>query len=151
MPQKTLILGIGSPFSDDQFGWKVSDLLAEQGYAGEYLDIESADRPGLNLLVWLDKDYDRIILIDAVNAQVEAGSFFHLQAVDIIDFQGMLSSHSIGVAPSLALAQALGKDITRVEFFGVQVEFLTHKDEVMSAAVEAQIAPTAAKIIKQLS
>ncbi|WP_257593229.1 hypothetical protein [Francisella orientalis] len=28
MKQKTLILGIGSPFADDQFGWFVADKLA---------------------------------------------------------------------------------------------------------------------------
>lgn len=150
MKNKTLILGIGSPFADDQFGWKVSDYLIEQGYAQNGVDIDSADRPGLNLLVWLDKDYDKIILVDAVNAKVEAGTYFHLQAIDIIEFPGMLSSHSIGVAPSLALAQALGKNITHVEFFGVQAQFLTHKDEVMSEAVKAEIIPTAQKIIALL-
>lgn len=152
MKQKTLILGIGSPFADDQFGWFVADKLTEIIKEKNIQDItvESADRPGLNLLTYLDNDYDKVILIDAVYAKVEPGTEFYFKAKDILSFGGFLSSHSVGVAPSLALADAIGMDISNVEFYGVEGQRIFEKDDVLSDIVRSKITTMVENIIKDL-
>lgn len=153
MKQKTLILGIGSPFADDQFGWFVADKLAEivKEKNTQNITVESADRPGLNLLTFLDRDYDKVILIDAVYAKVAPGTEFYFKAKDILSFGGFLSSHSVGVAPSLALADAIGMDISNVEFYGVEGQRIFEKDEILSDIVRDAIASMSKKIINNLS
>ncbi|AJI46918.1 hydrogenase maturation protease [Francisella philomiragia] len=152
MKQKTLILGIGSPFADDQFGWFVADKLAEivREKNIQNITVESADRPGLNLLTFLDSGYDKIILIDAVYAKVTPGTEFYFKAKDILSFGGFLSSHSVGVAPSLALADAIGMDISNVEFYGVEGQRIFEKDEILSDIVKGAIESMSKKIVNNL-
>ncbi|QEO57855.1 hydrogenase maturation protease [Francisella marina] len=152
MKQKTLILGIGSPFADDQFGWFVADKLAEvvREKNIQNITVESADRPGLNLLTFLDKGYVKIILIDAVYAKVTPGTEFYFKAKDILSFGGFLSSHSVGVAPSLALADAIGMDISNVEFYGVEGQRIFEKDEILSDVVKGAIESMSKNIISKL-
>lgn len=152
MKQKTLILGIGSPFADDQFGWFVADKLAEvvREKNIQNITVESADRPGLNLLTFLDSGYDKIILIDAVYAKVTPGTEFYFKAKDILSFGGFLSSHSVGVAPSLALANAIGMDISNVEFYGVEGQRIFEKDEILSDVVKGAIESMSKNIISKL-
>ncbi|GMN89820.1 hydrogenase maturation protease [Francisella sciaenopsi] len=152
MKQKTLILGIGSPFADDQFGWFVADKLAEivKEKNIQNITVESADRPGLNLLTFLDSGYNKIILIDAVYAKVTPGTEFYFKAKDILSFGGFLSSHSVGVAPSLALADAIGMDISNVEFYGVEGQRIFEKDEILSDIVNDAIESMSKKIVNNL-
>lgn len=48
------VLGIGSPFGDDQAGWKVAEALKQQlsvcPSISAYVHIESIDRPGIRLI-----------------------------------------------------------------------------------------------------
>lgn len=150
--QKTLVLGIGSPFGDDQFGWLVAEQIKEmlKSNQSSHIDVEIADRPGLNLLRFLEKDYTQIILIDAVNAGVVPGMQFTLQSHEILEFSGFLSSHNIGVAPSLALANALNMPIDHVLFYGVQGEHLFVKDDVLSDAVKKSVGNMVQMIVNKL-
>ncbi|MFV9984801.1 MAG: hypothetical protein AB8V03_04125 [Francisella endosymbiont of Hyalomma asiaticum] len=51
------------------------------------ISVESADRPGLNLLTYyLDDSYDKVIIIDAVYAKVTPGREFYFKAKDILVF-----------------------------------------------------------------
>lgn len=143
-----LVLGIGSPFADDQAGWLVADQLKlavnlqSKIERGELL-IESEDRPGLNLLDWLQRGYHKIYLVDMVKTNLaETGNIYELQAKDIIGFSGMLSSHNLGVSPSLALAEVLGYDISNITFLGIEGEFHQVSEEIspaMLAAVESVV------------
>lgn len=123
---KVLILGVGSPFGDDRVGWLVVEKLEQHSaiipmVAKGILTLEVADRPGINLINWLLTGYERIILIDMVRTNLETpGSIYKLQAAEIIGFSGMLSSHSLGVSASLALARELGINIDNVEFWGIE-------------------------------
>lgn len=136
---KTLILGIGSPFGDDRAGWLVVEELEQvsairEMVAKNLLTLEVADRPGLSLINWLLGDYRRIILIDMVKTNLAIpGSIYKLQANEIIGFSGMLSSHSLGVSASLALAKELGINIDNVEFWGVEGSVVSPESEVSQA------------------
>ncbi len=140
---KTLILGIGSPFADDQAGWFVADKLVanadlQKKIADGLLHIEVADRPGLNLLVWLQDKYQQVYLIDMVKTNLECpGTVYKLLAKEIIGFSGMLSSHSLGVSPSLALAQALGINIDNITFWGIEGQSVKPEDQISPNVLSA--------------
>lgn len=151
-----LVLGIGSPFADDQAGWLVADQLKlavnlQSKIERRELLIESEDRPGLNLLDWLQHGYQKIYLVDMVKTNLaETGNFYELQAKDIIGFSGMLSSHNLGVSPSLALAEVLGYDISNITFLGIEGEFHQVSEEIspaMLAAVESVVDLLITKLI----
>lgn len=142
------ILGIGSSFADDQFGWQVVKWL-ENHWPETWKDqvtMATADRPGLNLLKDLEMPYRQLILIDAVNAQVPVGTTFTLKAREILEFQGFFSSHSIRVAPSLALAEVLNDPIDHVMLYGVQIQRMHQKDQIMSQTVIAKQADVSQQI-----
>ncbi len=149
---KTLILGIGSPFGDDQFGWLVAQKIKEMDIDPQSIIIEVTDRPGLNLLQYLeDSHYGKIILIDAVNANETPGKHFYLNADQISQFTGFLSSHNIGVAPSIALAKALGIHIAHIQFYGVQGKYLYTKSEKISTEIQEQCDIMAEEIYKAIA
>ena len=133
---KILILGIGSPFADDQAGWFVADQLShleslQTLISAGKLVIEAENRPGLSLLDWLHYDYEHIHLVDMVKTNLaETGNTYILQAKEIIGFSGMLSSHNLGVSPSLSLAEVLGIKISHVTFWGIEGERYKPHEEI---------------------
>lgn len=138
-----LVLGIGSPFADDQAGWLVADKLKSVDQLqfkmeiGE-LVIESENRPGLNLLDWLQRGYQKIYLVDMVKTNLaKTGNLYELQAKEIIGFSGMLSSHNLGVSPSLALAEVLDYNISNIVFIGIEGERYQVGDEISSTMLSA--------------
>ena len=140
---KILILGIGSPFADDQAGWFVADQLSHMESlqalitAGK-LVIEAENRPGLNLLDWLQHGYEQIILVDMVKTNLaETGNIYQLKAQEIIGFSGMLSSHNLGVSPSLALAEVLGMNIQNIIFWGIEGERYKPEQEISAEMLTA--------------
>lgn len=147
--QNILILGIGSPFSDDQFGFKVAEYL-KKAITNPSVEIQIADRPGLNLLNYLELPYQKIILIDAVNANQTAGRCFYFKASEITQFNGFLSSHNLGIAYALSLFEALGNSLDNIYFYGVQAKYLDQKDEILSKEVLDQIIPTANKVLAEI-
>lgn len=141
--KKILVLGIGSPFADDTAGWLVADQLVELGTLQKYITdkqlvILAENRPGLNLLDYLNQDYDHIILVDMVKTNLlETGNLYTLKAQEIIGFSGMLSSHNLGVSPSLALAQALGIKIEHVIFWGIEGERYKPEESISETMLTA--------------
>lgn len=155
MTKKILVLGIGSPFADDTAGWLVSDKLAiderlASAIACGDLVILAENRPGLNLLDYLNQAYDHIILVDMVKTNLqETGNLYTLKAHEIIGFSGMLSSHNLGVSPSLALAEALGIKIEHVLFWGIEGE-LYKPEESISPAMLTAVDKTSELVAKQI-
>ena len=101
--------------------------------------------------MYFEQDYQRIILIDAVNAKTAAiGQHFYLLPEEIIGFDGFLSSHNIGVSASLALAKALGRKIDHVVFYGIQGEVFHEKNQIISPKTMAEIIPLADELLNIL-
>lgn len=140
---RLLVLGIGSPFADDQAGWFVADQLSHLESLHPYLDngslrIEAENRPGLNLLDYLQQGYENVILVDMVKTNLlETGNIYKLHAKEIIGFSGMLSSHNLGVSPSIALAEVLGIDISNISFWGIEGERYLPEQEISQKMLDA--------------
>lgn len=117
------IIGIGSPFGDDQLGWHVADALKHSCYpdhlAPQQLTCIKTDRPGAGL-VELMKGADLVILIDAMESGVSPGTVRRFEGREIEDVTAPLSSHGFGVASALALAQVLDDIPARVILYGIE-------------------------------
>lgn len=115
------ILGIGSPYGDDQAGWLTVDSLWASGMgAGGEIVIEKLDRPGANLIPLLEHA-SWVILIDAMQGSGQVG---HIQRFEGKGWPGYghgLSSHGFGVRDALSLAQALGSLPPRLDVYGIEI------------------------------
>jgi hydrogenase maturation protease len=149
--EKVLILGIGSPFADDQFGWLVTDILVDILKDFPYITVETLDRPGLNLLQYFTLSYSKIILIDAVyTGKCLPGTPFYFPASKVLEAPDAVSSHNLGVASSLQLAKALGIDITHIEIYGVEINRSSKLDQEVSHPVKTQAPLIAKNILEKL-
>jgi hydrogenase maturation protease len=125
---KTAIIGIGSPFGDDQAGWLAIDNLQEEPWvkaqvAAGILTLQKRDRPGMSLLEHLHS-YDHVILIDAViSARHAPGMLFKLQSEELVLLEFPTSSHGFGIAEVLALGETLGLLPKQLDIWGVAVPF----------------------------
>lgn len=111
---KTRIIGIGSPFGSDQFGWQVIDHLEQKMLLSHEppteIELLSVDRPGVNLLSCFD-DIDFAIVLDAIafssQTDMAMNSIIRLGIQDLLGQETALSSHSTGVAETLCLGDKL--------------------------------------------
>lgn len=112
------VIGIGSPFGDDQAGWLVIRRL--QYELSETVNLLTLDQPGATLINWLS-GVDHLILVDALHCP-QCTEPFREVGVDEVD-QGdrMLSSHGLNLSQTLQLAASLGYLPHQIEIYGVVV------------------------------
>lgn len=132
------ILGIGSPFGDDQAGWKVVEILRKK-HSDIYQNIKLkyCDRPG-SRLIELIKGFDRVYLIDAVKTGDKVGTIHRLQNQEIDEYKNLMSTHHIGVAQALQLARALNELPKNIILYGIEIDN-TEMCSIISEAVEQAI------------
>ena len=115
---KAAIIGIGSPIEGDELGWQAIDVLQKnksiQKLEDKGLSLFKLDRPGA-LLGESIKDYDHVIIIDAMKSEDPKERLVWLEVAKLNSVTNKYSSHEVGVAESLELIKAvnsLPKDIT---------------------------------------
>lgn len=126
MNNPVTVLGVGSPYGDDQVGWKVIEALCQsEGFAGLSEDTVAAhkcDRPGSQLVEYF-KDAQATIIVDAVHSGAPPGTVHRLKLSDLDTGASseLLSSHGFGLADALALAKSLGALPNRVVIYGIEI------------------------------
>ena len=107
---KVKVIGIGSPYADDTVGWRAIEKLKQQHSLGTLLparvDLIEADRPGINL-IQMFQGADFVILIDAILDKSNRNIVIRVSNNQLISTQHAVSSHSMGVANAIALADKL--------------------------------------------
>lgn len=100
------VLGIGSPFGDDQVGWKVIELLKSHLPFSEHITLGQHDRPGARLLELMG-GANTVYLIDAIKSGHPLGTIHCFKNTEIFTIKNHLSTHDLGLAQALQLAKAL--------------------------------------------
>jgi len=105
-PVRLLILGLGNVLcGDDGLGAVVVDRLTERYEIPEGMSVLDGGTLGLSLLPHIE-DAERVILVDAINAEAPPGSFVRLDGDDVGPaVAGRLSVHQVGVADLLDAAR----------------------------------------------
>lgn len=117
------VIGVGSPFGDDQAGWLVANALQRAGLAERLAggaSIVALDRPGAHLMHHL-AGADIVVLIDAVVSGAPVGAIHRFDATDRLERERLISCHGFGVASCLELARALGVLPPTVLIYGIEI------------------------------
>lgn len=121
---RVAVIGVGSPFGEDQLGWQVVHYLqkrAEQN-GSSHVEFLVEDRPGVTLLEKM-QGYHQVVLVDAVLSDSGGGGLIHhFNQQKLISLsQNSLSSHATGVAEVVALGEALNNLPGQIDFVGLEV------------------------------
>lgn len=119
---KKRILGVGSACGDDCAGWLIVRALRAQRKEAPASDWECCelDRPGLALLNWLEGAAE-VIIVDAMLSGAPLGQWRELALADLGSLYQPSSTHALGVAQALQVANALSALPPRLRVFGVEV------------------------------
>jgi hydrogenase maturation protease len=113
------IIGIGSPFGDDACGLEAARQLARDAPAGA--EVVMADRPGAGLIELMD-GVEACLIIDAVRSGARPGTVHDLDLRDLtISSARAFSSHDLGVAEAVQLAEALGRLPAHCRLLGIEI------------------------------
>lgn len=122
--KKLRVIGIGSPFGDDQVGLEVVKILEQTSellpFIPRQLQLIYADRPGLHLLE-LMRDAHNIFIIDAVKTGAKFGTLHCFKGHEIEAIQSPLSSHALGIAYAIKMGRALGDLPENIILYGIEI------------------------------
>lgn len=100
------VIGLGSPFGDDQVGWWIAERL-RQRVPPSIARVLIRDRPGTSVLEEIAGG-PAAMLIDAAHTGAAAGTIQCLSPAEIEPRAGVWSSHDMRLGESLCLGRALG-------------------------------------------
>lgn len=125
-----LILGIGNILmSDEGVGIKVIEKLEQDYSLPPNITLLDGGTAGYTLLDIM-KDYEKIIIIDAVLGGKEPGTIYRLTANDIMTKPELkLSGHQIDLSEVVALAQKL-RELPELLLFGVEPASMDYSTEI---------------------
>ena len=122
MPRLTII-GIGSPFADDQAGWNVVESLVASRQAAIYAEhvVVTVCRSPASELLSLLMNSDIAIVVDAVRYCGAPGTIYRLADMDSpLPATKILSSHGIDLITMYALADTLGHSPGMMIIYGIE-------------------------------
>jgi len=120
------VIGIGSPFGDDQVGLLLIDELRQSEQLHSYLNSElellAVDRPGAGLLS-LFEGAERVIIIDAVVSGAGLGQLHRWPDSTALESCGcFLLSYGFGLTQALTLGRPLALLPAQLLVFGVEID-----------------------------
>lgn len=114
-----LVIGVGSPFGADRFGWQVIEELETRGdLACDEIRLESSDRPGTLLLDYM-QGVRKAILIDAITGGTP-GNVRIIDKTQLIEQSSIHSAHQFGVAETISLGETLNLLPDEIILIGVE-------------------------------
>lgn len=134
------VIGIGSPQSNDQYGWEVVNRLSISTLktAVRGVDFINLDRPGLNLRKYL-QGVDLAVLVDSLQGFDDENKVVCFSAKEIAAGAGQLSSHSIGLEQTLSLLSQLDELPETTLVYGISCRQEGSEEEHKAAFNEAAV------------
>ena len=135
-----LVLGLGNLLmNDDAAGLKTIYALRERFPERPDLQLVDGGTLGLDLLTYVEWA-DKLLLIDAIDLGVAAGSVALLQGEDIDPvLEAKVSPHQVGLGDLLAAAELMGSRPAEVTLLGIQYADI-NMEMTLSSAVEQGLA-----------
>jgi len=120
------VIGIGSPFGDDQVGLLLINELRQSeqlhSYLSGELELLAVDRPGASLLS-LFEGAERVIIIDAVVSGAGLGQLHRWpDSTTLESCDSFLSSHGFGLIQALTLGRQLALLPEQLLVLGVEID-----------------------------
>ena len=147
----TLILGLGNPIlSDDGVGIKIAHELQDLVHDTGITVIESS-KSGFSLLELLI-DYDRAIIIDAIQTQEgKAGCIYRLGLGELQESSRVTHGHSVNLTDAIRFGRRLGFKLPRqIIIFAIEVDDISNFSERLTAEVQKAVPLCLNMIIREL-
>lgn len=138
------VIGLGSPFGDDDAGWRVVDAL--RGQVSRGTELVALDRPGA-LLVSRLVDAGHLVLVDALQTAGRVGGIRRLDPLDLASPGFDCGSHQLRLVDQLALAEVLGCRPRGIELWTIAIGAIGDRDPAVELAVR-QLAATLARRLR---
>ena len=149
---KTLVLGLGNPIlTDDGVGIYVVRALAGRLDRPD-VEVAEASLGGLRLLDTV-VGYNRLILVDAIQAGGQAGQVYRLGPNDLRSSLHSASSHDLGLPAAMELGRRLGMVLPEDEaitILAVEVEDVITFGETCTPHVQEVIPRVAQMILEEV-
>ncbi len=148
--KKILVLGLGNLLmNDDAAGVLVAQNLSKKYPDTENLQIVDGGTLGLDLLRFLEWA-DKMIIVDAVNVGLDAGTVVKIEGDDIDTvFETKLSPHQMGLKDILGTSELLGEKPKEIVLYGIQTKSI-QMEQTLSKEVEANIEKLEKEVEKEL-
>ena len=131
------IIGIGSPFGQDQLGWLAVSALQETDLAERLaptrVEFHCCQQP--TALPALVSGADAVVIIDAMQDDSAPGSVRRLHREELAKLSAATSTHGLDVASALSLAEALGDLPAQSLLLGIA---MANREEVILSAESLQ-------------
>jgi hydrogenase maturation protease len=129
-----VVIGIGSSHGDDQLGWHAVQMLRRHPrFAHRAVEVQETTR-----LIDHLTGCDYLVVVDASSSGMSPGTITRLPWPDMrIELQQGNSTHGVGVADALRLAEQLGVLPERVVVFAVEGENYEPVGELSVAVCQA--------------
>ncbi|MBL8572236.1 MAG: HyaD/HybD family hydrogenase maturation endopeptidase [Hyphomicrobiaceae bacterium] len=150
-PGKVLVLGIGNVlWADEGFGVRAVEAFDAAYAVGEDVTLMDGGTRGMALLPFI-QDCDTLIIFDAVDFDLAAGTVHVLAGADVPAFLGAkkMSLHQTGFQEVLALAELTGEAPANLVLIGVQPDLLDDYGGGLTRTVAARI-PQAVEIAARI-
>ena len=149
---KTLVLGLGNPIlTDDGVGIHVVRALAGRLNRPD-VEVAEACLGGLRLLDVV-VGYDRIILVDAIQAGGQAGQVYRLGPNELPSTLHAASSHDLSLSTAMELGRRLGMVLPEDEaitILAVEVEDVITFGETCTPHVQAVIPRVVLMVLEEV-
>ena len=149
---RTLILGLGNPLvSDDSVGLRVAAELRKLLAGRPDVTVAEDYWGGLRLMEQM-VDYDRAIVIDAIQTGAPPGTLHHLGPGDI-PTQRSASSHDMNLPTALVLGRQAGLHLPEdrnILLVGIEAEDILNFGEACTPAVAAAVPRAVADVLAAL-
>ena len=146
-----LVLGIGNlVMNDDAAGVLVAQELAPKyNNTRDDLLVLDGGTLGLDLLSYIEWA-DRLVLVDAVELDLEPGTVVKLEGEDIdTAFESKLSAHQMGMKDMLLTAELIGHRPAEIVFYGIQAGTI-QMDMELSDAVKANMPKLTSHVVSEI-
>jgi hydrogenase maturation protease len=140
MTGETLVLGVGNLlWADEGIGPRLIELLHQRGRTGS-ANLVDGGTQGLYLLPLLT-DYDRVILLDAVDVDRQPGTVIVLEddGISALGQGRPLSLHQTSLHDLLATAALIGRTPGWLRLVGIQVAETEDWGKPLTPAIDAAL------------
>lgn len=136
------IIGVGSPFGDDQIGLEVIRDLQSHPEVQKLIKkgvvaLLELDRPSISLLEKM-RGADFVIIIDAMKSGQPLGTIQKFENEEIDTAECLLSTHGFGVLHTLQLGRALNQLPKNITIYGIEIDTANPGDEIHPEVTKAK-------------
>lgn len=156
--KRVAIVGLGNPIAgDDSVGIRVLKRISSIKLP-ECVDVFELQSPALDLAPIL-KDYEKVIIIDAVKLGRRPGTIIKLKVEDLITMFShnvprgrIFSLHDMNAAEALLMLMELLPELRKKDLvlIGIEIEEIRKFEEVLSNEVENAIDKVVDIVLKEL-